>query len=159
MLTGRKCDKCGTEMYKNIGGDIVCPNCCNRIDIEVDLQSDNAIDTSPSKYLYDNAKRRKILFYILRIYCIILLFLAIIGQGQDYYVFFRWVVSPSFLYLAYITGKNEKYSWAAGFYTFGAFLNPIVPLHLSRNFWIGIDYMAILTLLASFYVFKWKDDY
>lgn len=50
--------------------------------------------------------------------------------------------------------RRGKYFWAAGFLAVAALFNPVVPVAFSRNVFIWLDAMCIVTFLVSLAVLK-----
>lgn len=78
-----------------------------------------------------------------------LLLIAITDMGYGYYVFLKWLVSPTLLYLAY---KKYKGGHLASVFTLGilgGIYNPIFPSPLSKELWILINAFTILILTAT----------
>jgi Family of unknown function (DUF6804) len=50
--------------------------------------------------------------------------------------------------------RKGKYFWAAGFLAVAALFNPVVPVAFSRNAFLWLDAMCIVTFLVSLVVLK-----
>ena len=54
---------------------------------------------------------------------------------------------------AFHTGE---YFWGVGFVTLTVLFNPIVPLTLSRQVFLGLEWVSIAVLLASVLFLRWQ---
>lgn len=94
---------------------------------------------------------------ILRIICILLLFLALFSHPYSYYIVLRWVVSFSSLFVGYISSRVENHTWAWVYFIIAVLFNPILPIYLSRNTWQIFDVIVAIIFIYSFFS-KGKDN-
>jgi hypothetical protein len=50
--------------------------------------------------------------------------------------------------------RDGKYLWAAGFVAIAALFNPVLPVSISRNAFLWLDALCIVTFLISLAVLK-----
>lgn len=74
---------------------------------------------------------------------------ALVDNPYGYYVFLRWVVCASALFVIW-AAYNPRRLWALWIFGIIAVLfNPVVPIHAWRGFWIPVDVVvAILFAIA-----------
>ncbi|MGA1823070.1 MAG: DUF6804 family protein [bacterium] len=92
---------------------------------------------------------------IVTIILVIFLFLAIIeGWPYGFFTLFRLVVCGATGYLAYLAFKSELPIWAWIFVLIVFLFNPIMPVHLDKDLWMGIDLLVVFLLIISLFAFK-----
>ncbi|MBM4094780.1 MAG: hypothetical protein FJ276_36035 [Planctomycetes bacterium] len=82
-----------------------------------------------------------------------LLLWALDRHPYGYYQILRWVTCAAGVYAAFIACVVRKtgWGWALGVVAF--VFNPLIPFHLDRNTWQGIDVIAAgLFLVSTFMV-------
>ena len=95
---------------------------------------------------------------IVSIIAIVLLLLGIpTGWPYGYYIFLRWVITLSAVFIAYQAYKLEKDSWIYIFAGIAILFNPIAPIYLDKSVWVLID-MISSVLFATFGFSKLKGD-
>jgi len=52
--------------------------------------------------------------------------------------------------------RTGEYFWGVGFVTLTVLFNPIVPLTLSRQVFLGLEWVSIAVLLASVLFLRWQ---
>jgi hypothetical protein len=72
---------------------------------------------------------------------------AIYPWPYDYYVFLRFLICGICTFAAYVS-LRERSTLAFPFLVAGILFNPIVPAHMTRAIWIGVD----LVVAAGFVV-------
>jgi len=68
-----------------------------------------------------------------------------------YYILLRWICCGIFAYLAVQAHKEEKENWVWTFGIIAAIYNPIIRIHLTRDFWSIINIATIGIAIASFF--------
>lgn len=73
-----------------------------------------------------------------------LLLVALLPLPYGYYTFLRLIVTGWAVFLIWFEyqGRSELNGWAIGFALIAALFNPIVPVHLDREVWRIIDFVA-----------------
>jgi hypothetical protein len=96
-------------------------------------------------------KQKNIIIGILSVF---LLLAGFDGWPYDFFVFLRFVVCASAVYLAWLAykEKQEKRIWAYGIVA--VLFNPFFPLHFGRSTWVIIDIVTSIFLIASAFLFK-----
>jgi len=75
--------------------------------------------------------------------CGVLLLLGIpSGWAYGYYVFLRWTVFLSSIYLVYTSYQNKPNGWVFVFGVIAFMFNPLFPIYLSKDSWVGIDFLS-----------------
>ena len=80
----------------------------------------------------------------------ILMLIACLGQWPyGYYTLLRFVVCGSAVYIA-VVSYEWKQIWACWVFGIIAFLfNPLIPIHLDRDLWMGIDLLCAVFFAVS----------
>tara|TARA_B100001093_G_C26811555_1_gene1007788 strand:- start:467 stop:1105 length:639 start_codon:yes stop_codon:yes gene_type:complete len=76
-------------------------------------------------------------------------------ENYSIYYLVKFIVGPSLLYFAIQANiiKNEMMKWFYG--VFALIYNPILPPHLSREFWLFLNFLVlVLVLVDSFWLDK-----
>jgi hypothetical protein len=87
------------------------------------------------------------------------LFLALLdGWDYGFFTILRFVVFASTAYVAWIAyeEQKEKWVWILGF--IAVLFNPFIPVHLTREIWVPIDFLTGIFLLMSAFLLKFKKD-
>lgn len=93
--------------------------------------------------------------YTASVISIVMLLIAIpVGLPYGYYVLLRWIICASAAYLAYLSleQKKEVFTWLFGLTAL--IFNPIIPLHLGKDLWVIIDFLAALLFGVSLFAIK-----
>lgn len=90
---------------------------------------------------------------IISIISIILLLFGIpTGLPYGYYIFLRWAISLSSVFIAYRAYKQEKNTWLYVFVGLTILFNPIAPIYLNKSVWVLIDLIsAVLFVVFGFF--------
>lgn len=87
---------------------------------------------------------------------VILLLLAI-PEGlwpYGYYVFLRWIITASAIFLIWVAHNLQKQAWLGLMVVIAILFNPLIPVHLTKEIWVVIDFIAAILFLVS--IFKVK---
>jgi hypothetical protein len=88
--------------------------------------------------------------WIVRGICILMLLWALVPVNPyDYYVLLRWVCSPCFAYLAFVSYGNGRIPWAWIFGVSAWIYNPLFPIDPGREVWIVINIVTVVLLFAQ----------
>ncbi len=82
--------------------------------------------------------------------CIVMLLWALNpANPYGYYVLLRWVCCAAFSFLTMraIKAGREGWQWLLGFTA--AIYNPIIPVHLARGLWSGLNVATAALAAAS----------
>ena len=89
----------------------------------------------------------------------ILLFGALLeGWPYGYFTLLRFVVCITSGYIGYTAYRLNKEFWMYSFGLLTILFNPIVPIHLSRDMWVVIDFLVGLFMIASIFKLKIKSN-
>jgi len=88
---------------------------------------------------------------ILRILAAGMLLWAMERNVAGYYVALRWVVCAASLFTLYFASEFKMVGvmWVFGLTAF--LFNPIIPMHLARRTWSGIDLLVAVLMIWSIY--------
>ena len=87
------------------------------------------------------------------------LFLALFdGWQYGFFTILRFVVFASTAYIAWMAYEEGKEKWVWIFGFIAVLFNPFVPIHLTREIWMPIDFVIGLLCLSSIYFFKLNDN-
>lgn len=93
----------------------------------------------------------------LTVISIIALLLAIPSiWPYGYYQLLRWLVAGTAVFIIYIASKLEKRIWIWIMIIIAILFNPIVPIHLVKETWAVIDFIAAIVFFVS--IFKIKNS-
>ncbi|MBZ5562026.1 MAG: hypothetical protein LAP13_06360 [Acidobacteriia bacterium] len=86
---------------------------------------------------------------------IMALLLAFVWRpSTSYQVMLEILICVSALMVVAQAWRDGKYFWAAGFAAIAALFNPVMPVAISRNSFLWIDALCIVTFLVSMAVMK-----
>jgi len=87
----------------------------------------------------------------------ILLLLGIpYGWPYSYYIFLRWFICIASIITAVGFGKSKLTGWASVFGAIAFLFNPLFPVSLNKNAWVGIDLISAILFFLSAYSIKKK---
>jgi len=102
----------------------------------------------------DNIKIKNILTVI----CIIALLLAISSiWPYGYYQLLRWLIAGTAVFLIFIASELEKRAWIWIIAAIAILFNPIIPIYLSKEIWVVIDFIAAIIFFVSMSKMKIHD--
>lgn len=78
----------------------------------------------------------------------------LLRSSASYRMALEFVVCVSALLVVAQALRLGKYFWAAGFVGIAVLFNPVVPVALSRNTFLWLDSICIVTFLVSLAVLK-----
>ncbi len=86
---------------------------------------------------------------------IMALLLAFIWRpSMSYQVILEILVCVSALMVGAQAWRDGKYLWAAGFVAIAALFNPVLPVAISRNAFLWLDAVCMVTFLISLVALK-----
>ena len=87
----------------------------------------------------------------------VLLFLALLDWPYGYYQLLRLVVTGSAGWVAYIA-YHAKSQWLMIIFIIIALLfNPLIPVHLDRETWAGIDVLCGIGFVVTLFIHREKN--
>lgn len=93
-------------------------------------------------------------FKIAKAISIILLIMAVGDHPYSYFEWLRLIVCATSVYGIYIEINNGRNPVAILFGIIAVLFNPVLPVHLSRATWLGLDLLAALVLASIFFFDK-----
>ena len=95
---------------------------------------------------------------ILRFIAIIFLLIGIPkGLPYGYYTLLRVMMTGVFVWFCYISSeKIGNAPWAITFGLLTIIYNPIYPLHLGKDIWIGVNVLTIVIIVVSIFKLRGK---
>lgn len=93
---------------------------------------------------------RKQLATALRVVAGVMLLLALGSWEYSYYQILRVVVCGASVFLAWHLFDTKQTGWAWVFVVTGILFNPLAPIHLAKETWQIIDFVAAILFLSSF---------
>ncbi|MBA7475937.1 hypothetical protein ES705_08742 [subsurface metagenome] len=96
------------------------------------------------------------MFRFLRIIAAIFLFVAIGSDPYSYYIILRIITCGVSLCGIWYAYRVRKFLWLWVFSAIAVLFNPIIPIYLKKDVWIGIDLAVIIVFLISIPLLKAK---
>ncbi len=96
------------------------------------------------------------MFRFLRIIAAIFLFVAIGSYPCSYYIILRIITCGVSVYGIWYAYRVRKFLWLWVFSAIAVLFNPIIPIYLKKDVWIGIDLAVIIVFLISIPLLKAK---
>ena len=93
---------------------------------------------------------RKHLATAIRVVAGVMLLLALGSWEYSFYQFLRVVVCGASIFLAWHLFDTKQTGWAWVFVITAVLFNPIAPIHLARETWQIIDFIAAILFFSSF---------
>lgn len=93
---------------------------------------------------------RKQLATATRVVAGVMLLLALGSWEYSFYQLLRVVVCGVSIFLAWHLFDTKQTGWAWVFVVTGILFNPIAPIHLARETWQVIDFIAAILFFSSF---------
>lgn len=85
------------------------------------------------------------------------LFLALFdGWQYGFFTILRFVVFFSTAYVAYLAYQEQKEGWVWLIGAVAILFNPFIPVYLTREVWVVIDFILAIFLSLSIFVLKIK---
>lgn len=92
---------------------------------------------------------------IITILSIIILLMAITDVWPSgFFILLRWVIFGTTGYLSYLAFMNKNSVWAWLFVLITLLFNPVFPIYLTRDLWMGIDLLVAFFLTVSLFSFN-----
>lgn len=74
-----------------------------------------------------------------------------------YYIFLRWVITSSSIFLAWISYNLKKTFWLFSMVLIALLFNPIASIYLRKEVWVVIDSFVTILFLGSIFRIKPND--
>ena len=89
----------------------------------------------------------------------VILIVAVFPLPYGYYTFTRIITCLACAVLAYSAYQSRPpaFSWSAAFVLLAVLFNPVIPIHLTRGVWMGLDVGAAAIILAHFTLVRGSD--
>jgi hypothetical protein len=88
------------------------------------------------------------------------LFLAMFnGWPYGFFTLLRLVVFGTTVYLSWLAYRSERQTWTWIFGFIALVFNPLIPLHLGRDLWVGVDLLVAVFLIISVFAFKLPKEF
>jgi len=85
----------------------------------------------------------------------ILLVIAVFPISEyGYYVFLRWIVFLTAIYITYLFFKEKRTNWEWIIIIIGILFNPIIPVYLSKQIWQVINIIVAIILVITIFIAK-----
>lgn len=84
----------------------------------------------------------------------ILMLLLAIPEGiwsYGYYVLLRWVVGATAIFILYLSYQLDRKVWLWLMVAIAILFNPLIPIHLTKEIWVPIDFIVATLFLASIF--------
>lgn len=73
-----------------------------------------------------------------------------------YYIFLRWIITASAIFLIWVAYNLKKTFWLFLMGIVAVLFNPIIPIHLDKETWVIIDFIVAILFLVSIFKMKYK---
>jgi hypothetical protein len=101
------------------------------------------------------AKSTILLLYIAwLIAAVMLVFVAVEKQSDNFYTLLRWICCAVFAYSAVLSFQMKRMLWLWIFAVLAALFNPIFLSLRDRSLWIAADWLAIGAMIIAAFVFR-----
>lgn len=86
------------------------------------------------------------------IICGVLLLIAIPSWlPYGFYTFLRLVICAASIYLTFTFYKSKLNGWMLVFGSIALLFNPIIPVYLSKEIWVVIDFIGVILFFIAAY--------
>ena len=69
-------------------------------------------------------------------------------KEYSYYALLRWVVFFTAVYICYFSYQAERMNWIWLMGIVASVFNPIIPLHMSKEFWQVLDFVTAVIFIV-----------
>ncbi len=84
----------------------------------------------------------------------VLLLAVLWGSSASYQILLEFVICAGSLLVVLQASRAGKYFWAAGFLAIAVLFNPVVPVALSREIFLWLDWVCLAAFLVSLAALK-----
>ena len=74
------------------------------------------------------------------------------GWQYGFFTILRFVVFSSTAYVAYLAYQAQKEGWVFFLGAIALLFNPFIPVYLTRDVWVVIDFITSVTLLFTMHL-------
>jgi hypothetical protein len=86
-----------------------------------------------------------------------ILFLALLdGWSYGFFSILRFVVFATSIYVALGAYNEQKENWTWFFGSIAVLFNPLIPVYLTREIWLPIDFIVAIFMFFSIFFLKFK---
>ena len=78
------------------------------------------------------------------------------GWPYGYYVVLRWIVCGASIFNVIGFSKSKLTGWVLVFGAIAFLFNPLIPVYLNKNSWVGIDLISAIVFFFAAYSIKDK---
>ena len=78
------------------------------------------------------------------------------GSSAGFRIAMEMVVCVAALVVVTQAFRIGKYFWGAGFVALAVLFNPVAPLTLSRQIFLGLEWVSIAAFLGSLLFLRWR---
>lgn len=89
---------------------------------------------------------------------IVLLLALLDGWQYGFFTILRFVVFASTAYVAYLAYQDRQEGWVWFLGAIAILFNPFIPIYLTRDVWMVIDFITAVILIASILTLKFKNE-
>lgn len=89
----------------------------------------------------------------------VLLLALLDGWQYGFFTILRFVVFSSTTYVAYLAFKEEGEGWVWFLGAVAMLFNPFIPVYLTRDIWLIIDFITLFCLCATIWKLKLTQNY
>lgn len=76
------------------------------------------------------------------------------GWQYGFFTILRFVVFSSAVYVAYLAYQYQKEGWVWFLGAIAVLFNPFIPIYLTRDVWVAIDFVTAILLLSTIYTLQ-----
>jgi hypothetical protein len=87
----------------------------------------------------------------------IALFLALLdGWQYGFFTILRFVVFSTTTYVAWMAYEEQKEKWVWVLGSIAVLFNPFIPIHLTREVWVPIDFITAIFFVLTIFLLRLK---
>lgn len=119
---------------------------------DIDSDSKSQDSTAKSGPLSDD------LYLVVAVAITMLLWALVPANPYGYYVFLRWVICGTSIYLAVRAHNHIKSQWVWIFGAFAILYNPLIRVHFMRDIWSVINLATIVVFAVALYLLRRRSN-
>lgn len=94
----------------------------------------------------------------IKLVAVFLLIYATSRHPYSYYIFLRWYIFISSIYLAYYSDKSKSKLWFVIFSVIALLFNPLIPIYLDKDIWSVVDVLCAIVIFVSIFYLPQNED-